>query len=98
MPALRQVLLQYLLPWLYNMELVDPNVCNPLTTFLNKLGENRTLYAQPFLKGDGWGSPQATEMVLNNLMYITCKVRRPLPLLCYIWSDNSLLVKSLMQV
>lgn len=73
-PALRQVLLQYLLPWLYNMELVDPNLCNPHSIFLSKLGENRSVYAQPFLRGEGWGSPQATEMVLNNLMYITCKV------------------------
>jgi len=34
-PAVRQLLLQYLLPWLYNMELVDPNVppANPLSYF-----------------------------------------------------------------
>lgn len=34
-PEVRQLLLQYLLPWLYNMELVDPNVPpgNPLSYF-----------------------------------------------------------------
>jgi hypothetical protein len=34
-PEVRQLLLQYLLPWLHNMELVDPNVppANPLSYF-----------------------------------------------------------------
>lgn len=34
-PEVRQLLLQYLLPWLHNMELVDPNVPpgNPLSYF-----------------------------------------------------------------
>lgn len=27
-----------------------------------------------WLRGEGWGSPQATAMVLNNLMYMTAKV------------------------
>lgn len=36
----RQLLLQYLLPWLHNMELVDPNVpppSNPLSYYQVKL-------------------------------------------------------------
>lgn len=28
-PEVRQLLLQYILPWLYNMELVDPNIPPP---------------------------------------------------------------------
>lgn len=28
-PEVRQLLLQYILPWLYNMELVDPNIPSP---------------------------------------------------------------------
>lgn len=34
-PEVRQLLLQYLLPWLHNMELVDPNVppANPLSYY-----------------------------------------------------------------
>lgn len=27
-----------------------------------------------WLRGEGWGSPRATTMVLNNLMYMTAKV------------------------
>ena len=70
-------MLQYLLPWLHNMELVDPNLpaFNPLTNFLNRQHDSQqTDYRKPPLKGEGWGSPQATEMVLNNLMFLTCKV------------------------
>lgn len=32
-PDVRQLLLQYLLPWLHNMELVDPNVPPPNPLF-----------------------------------------------------------------
>ncbi|KAE8737037.1 furry, partial [Frankliniella occidentalis] len=70
-PEVRQLLLQYLLPWLHNMELVDPSVppANPLSYFqyyaseLTRAGGRR----------EGWGSAEATEMVLNNLFYITAK-------------------------
>ncbi|XP_052132270.1 protein furry-like [Frankliniella occidentalis] len=54
------------------MELVDPSVppANPLSYFqyyaseLTRAGGRR----------EGWGSAEATEMVLNNLFYITAKV------------------------
>lgn len=71
----RQILLQYLLPWLYNLELVDSNLppLNPLSSFLTKMQEVGDEF-QPWLHGEGWGSAQATEMVLNNLFYITVKV------------------------
>ncbi|OQR78358.1 protein furry-like [Tropilaelaps mercedesae] len=66
-PAVRANMLYYLLPWLHNMELVDPNVphrgqeqsCPPS----KEAREGR----------EGWGSAEATEMVLNNLFYITVK-------------------------
>ena len=76
-PAIRQVLLQYLLPWLHNMELVDPNINMEATNnqdFPEIPPKNYSDYMKPPLKGEGWGSPQATEMVLNNLLFITSKV------------------------
>ena len=69
-PAVRQLLLHYLLPWLYNMELVDANLPAPRDC----LGNLFTDYLKPPLQGEGWGSPEATEMVLNNLFYITAQV------------------------
>ena len=74
--AIRQTLLQYLLPWLHNLELVDPNLPQgSAVNTLQKLPDDHSDYMSPPLKGEGWGSPQATEMVLNNLLYITAKVR-----------------------
>lgn len=69
---MRQLLLQYLLPWLHNMELVDPNVppANPLSYYqyyTNEMGHSGS-------RKEGWGSAEATEMVLNNIFYITAKV------------------------
>ncbi|XP_045464267.1 protein furry isoform X2 [Harmonia axyridis] len=62
---IRPMLLEYILPWLHNMELVDPNV--PPQYYQYYSSENvRT-------KREGWGSSEATEMVLNNMFYITAK-------------------------
>ncbi|CAH1777850.1 unnamed protein product [Owenia fusiformis] len=73
-PAIRSIMLHYLLPWLHNMELVDPNLPgNPLSNFLSKMADAQHDYLKPPLKGEGWGSTQATEMVLNNLFYMTTK-------------------------
>jgi hypothetical protein len=60
-------LLFYLLPWLYNLELVDPNVSPecPEVRVDPQHGRGR----------EGWGSSEATEMITNNLFYITAKVR-----------------------
>ncbi|XP_046735470.1 protein furry [Diprion similis] len=91
----RQLLLQYLLPWLHNMELVDPNVpppSNPLSYY--------QYYASDVTRGgprrEGWGSAEATEMVLNNLFYITAKFADEHPkemeelwaTLCGCWPNN----------
>uniref|UniRef100_A0A1B6DZ54 Protein furry n=1 Tax=Clastoptera arizonana TaxID=38151 RepID=A0A1B6DZ54_9HEMI len=93
-PEVRQLLLQYLLPWLHNMELVDPNVPpgNPMSYF--------QYYANDLMRSgtrrEGWGSVEATEMVLNNLFYITAKFADEYPkeneemwaTLCSCWPNN----------
>ncbi|CAB4065616.1 Protein furry [Lepeophtheirus salmonis] len=59
--AVTKNMLCYLLPWLYNMELVDCNF-NPSDV---DCPDGHTQ--------DGWGSTEATEMITNNLFYITVK-------------------------
>ncbi|CAG9770963.1 unnamed protein product [Ceutorhynchus assimilis] len=90
-PEVRQLLLQYLLPWLHNMELVDPNI--PPTHphmyqfYAGEIGSERK---------EGWGSAEATEMVLNNIFYITAKFGDSHPkeieevwgTLCTSWPNN----------
>lgn len=67
----RFLLLQCMLPWLENMELLAstvPATISPLSYIM--------YYPDSGLKGrrDGSGSTEATEMILNNLFYITAKV------------------------
>uniref|UniRef100_A0A6I8RWI6 FRY-like transcription coactivator n=1 Tax=Xenopus tropicalis TaxID=8364 RepID=A0A6I8RWI6_XENTR len=77
-PAGRQVMLHYLLPWMNNIELVD---LKPLPTARRHEDEDEDslrdrdmmVNSRRWLRGEGWGSPQATVMVLNNLMYMTAK-------------------------
>ncbi|XP_063096410.1 protein furry homolog-like isoform X5 [Cavia porcellus] len=77
-PAGRQVMLHYLLPWMNNIELVD---FKPLPTARrheededDSLKDRELMVtSRRWLRGEGWGSPQATAMVLNNLMYMTAK-------------------------
>ncbi|XP_041435401.1 protein furry homolog-like isoform X9 [Xenopus laevis] len=77
-PAGRQVMLRYLLPWMNNIELVD---LKPLPTARRHEEEEEDslrdqdmmVNSRRWLRGEGWGSPQATVMVLNNLMYMTAK-------------------------
>ena len=91
-PSVRQVLLKYLLPWLHNMELVDPSLpaTNPLTSFLSRLSDSQQPDVMlPPLKGEGWGSTQATEMVLNNLFFITVKVRDCGPVSCLLYTSDA---------
>lgn len=71
-------MLTYLLPWLYNIELVDSRLLLPGSSpsspddeVKDREGEVTTSHG---LKGNGWGSPEATLLVLNNLMYMTAKV------------------------
>ncbi|CAH1110307.1 unnamed protein product [Psylliodes chrysocephalus] len=92
-PEVRQLLLQYLLPWLHNMELVDPNIPHINNThniyqfYANEMGSERK---------EGWGSAEATEMVLNNIFYITAKfgdnhskeIEEVWATLCTSWPNN----------
>lgn len=73
-------MLTYLLPWLHNIELVDNRLLLPGSSpstpedeIKDKEGEIAVTYG---LKGNGWGSPEATSLVLNNLMYMTAKVNK----------------------
>ncbi|CAH2036135.1 unnamed protein product, partial [Iphiclides podalirius] len=89
----RQLLLQYLLPWLVNIELVDPNVppANPLSYIQYYASEGGRSGRR-----EGLGSAEATEMVLNNLFYITAKFSDNHPketeelwcTLCACWPNN----------
>ncbi|XP_057665202.1 protein furry isoform X1 [Diorhabda carinulata] len=90
-PEVRQLLLQYLLPWLHNMELVDPNI-PPTNTHMYQFYTGE-LNAE---RKEGWGSAEATEMVLNNIFYITAKfgdnhpkeIEETWATLCTSWPNN----------
>ncbi|XP_068619983.1 protein furry isoform X2 [Battus philenor] len=89
----RQLLLQYLLPWLVNIELMDPNVppANPLSYIQYYAAEGGRS-----VRREGLGSAEATEMVLNNLFYVTAKFSDNHPkeieelwsTLCACWPNN----------
>ncbi|XP_036378760.1 protein furry homolog-like isoform X3 [Megalops cyprinoides] len=80
-PAGRQVMLHYLLPWMNNIELVDfkPSARRqeeaPVGEEEEDLREREMMMvnSRRWLRGEGWGSPHATTMVLNNLMFMTAK-------------------------
>lgn len=71
-------MLTYLLPWLGNIELVDSGLLLPSFTpcLSNYDASSQTTCtgSSQQLNGTGWGSLQATSMVLNNLMFMTAKV------------------------
>uniref|UniRef100_A0A8C4ID95 Furry homolog b (Drosophila) n=1 Tax=Dicentrarchus labrax TaxID=13489 RepID=A0A8C4ID95_DICLA len=75
----RQIMLSYLLPWLSNIELVDtgllPPASSPCTPEEEPHGQGQGMGLSPSLRGNGWGSLQATSLVLNNLMFMTAKTR-----------------------
>lgn len=83
-PGGRQVMLHYLLPWMNNVELVDfkPTVRRPEDCGSGEDDEDAhereimMVNSRRWLRGEGWGSPRATTMVLNNLMFMTAKVRQ----------------------
>ncbi|XP_028299982.1 protein furry homolog-like isoform X11 [Gouania willdenowi] len=80
-PGGRQVMLHYLLPWMNNVELVDfkPIVRRPEDCGSGEEEEDvheqemMMMNSRRWLRGEGWGSPRATTMVLNNLMFMTAK-------------------------
>ncbi|XP_047199134.1 protein furry homolog-like isoform X4 [Hippoglossus stenolepis] len=80
-PGGRQVMLHYLLPWMNNVELVDfkptarrPEDCGSVEEDEDAHErEVMMVNSRRWLHGEGWGSPRATTMVLNNLMFMTAK-------------------------
>lgn len=84
----RQTMLTILVPWIYNLELVDPNVI-----VITQENCNNGLALLP---GCGYGCVSATQMILTNLFYLTSKYSdehsRDLELLWAIlvstWSHN----------
>lgn len=71
----RGTLFMILLPWIHNIELVDLAISKGVN------GHDMTLQEEQgnaFLQGTGWGSVQSTELVLNNLFYLTATVSLPL--------------------
>ncbi len=78
-PNGRQIMLTYLLPWLGNIELVDSGlllpVFTPCTSDYDASSRTTSTSSSHQLRGNGWGSLQATSMVLNNLMFMTAKVK-----------------------
>ncbi|CAF0877343.1 unnamed protein product [Brachionus calyciflorus] len=62
--SLRRTMLNVLVPWFYNLELVNPNVVSDV----KKNTLNNVLQLQ-----SGYGSVEATHLILNNLFYLTCK-------------------------
>ncbi|XP_053543375.1 protein furry homolog isoform X2 [Ictalurus punctatus] len=80
----RQVMLTYLLPWLRNIELVDGGLLPVTSSPAHQVEEKRRrghCIPQPssHLQGSGWGSAQATSLVLNNLMFMTAKYGDDVP-------------------
>ncbi|NXA51690.1 FRY protein, partial [Nothocercus julius] len=82
-PNGRQIMLTYLLPWLHNIELVDNRLLlpgsSPTTPEDEVKDKDGEVAVTSGLKGNGWGSPEATSLVLNNLMYMTAKYGDEIP-------------------
>ena len=75
----RKVMLEILLPWLYNVELVgEPNKdISSISRHERDIDPEDQDHGSP-LKTCGWGSKQASDIVLNNLFFITSEVRKAL--------------------
>lgn len=96
----QRCILQYMLPWLANVELVDLSNSFPTPPELNietEEEEEETDAMSPVkLEGEGWGSVEATQLVLNNLFYITVKydeifskeIEEAWGSLCSRWENN----------
>uniref|UniRef100_A0A672Q766 FRY microtubule binding protein n=1 Tax=Sinocyclocheilus grahami TaxID=75366 RepID=A0A672Q766_SINGR len=82
-PNGRQVMLTNLLPWLSNIEMVDggllSTVSSPSSSGDNRTGYSHNTSAPHPLRGTGWGSLQASSLVLNNLMFMTAKYGDDVP-------------------
>ena len=74
-PSSQRGILQYMVPWLCNVELLDDSPHPQLISQSDCTEETTTLQpTNPVLSGSGWGSINGTRVVLHNLLYITAKV------------------------
>lgn len=83
----QRCLLQYLVPWLKNVELVDISDSEDFEKNLyahhggsgahqenaTEIPANSRQLRPVTLQGEGWGSVHASQMVLNNLFYLSVK-------------------------
>ncbi|XP_033646304.1 protein furry homolog-like isoform X1 [Asterias rubens] len=93
----RKVMLEILLPWLYNVELVgEPNKdISSISRHERDIDPEDQDHGSP-LKTCGWGSKQASDIVLNNLFFITSEygddhsqgLEQLWAALCRCWSGN----------
>ena len=79
----QRCLLHFLSPWLENIELVDlssypaSSEKGEILDFNDiEMPTHSQLLKPIVLQGGGWGSPHASQMVLNNLFYLTVKVKK----------------------
>ena len=71
----RRSILQLMLPWLRNVELVDDNLRHHVVScFEETAAVSSSSPCNPLLKGTGWGSLEGSQLVLHNLVYLTAKV------------------------
>ena len=74
-PSSQRGILQYMVPWLCNVELLDDSPHPQIISQSDCTEETTTLQpTNPVLSGSGWGSTNGTRVVLHNLLYITAKV------------------------
>ena len=73
-PSGQRAILQYMVPWLQNVELLDDSLA---TTGQSVYSSEELLGPEPansVLRGSGWGSVSGTKVILHNMLYITAKV------------------------
>lgn len=78
-PSGKRSLLQYMVPWLQNVELVEDAPASQPPGIVVQPSEHVPepvveSIGNSVLTGSGWGSPEGTKVVLHNLLYITTKV------------------------
>ena len=68
----QQLMLQYMIPWLKNIELTLVNQEEKVP----ELNNSEKMFDVPLnmLASSGWGSVEATLFVLSNLTYVTIRV------------------------
>ncbi|XP_071510567.1 protein furry homolog-like [Diadema antillarum] len=80
--VLRNVMLECLLPWLYNIELIDSAVKDGMVGGGTSSAKEKEVAEMMMMdeqecgcptRRPGWGSQQATIVVLNNLLFITAE-------------------------